>query len=174
MPLHLLIYRLFNNLILGVVEMEHKYVGKLVGKQVKIGIVVSRFNELITAKLLEGAMNTLQQFDVALENIHIVEVPGAFEIPLVAQKLSERKDIDAIITLGAVIRGETPHFDYVCSEVASGVTRVSLDSKKPVIFGVLTTDTIDQALSRTGVKLGNKGSEAAIAAIEMVNVLNMV
>lgn len=152
--------------------MEHKYVGKLVGTKIKVGIVVSRFNELITNKLLEGALNTLQQYDVVEDNITIVEVPGAYEIPLIAQKLAEKEDIDAVITLGAVIRGETPHFDFVSSEVASGVTRVSLDSKKPVIFGVLTTDTIEQALARTGVKLGNKGSEAATAAIEMVNVLN--
>lgn len=152
--------------------MEHKYVGKLVGTKIKVGIVVSRFNELITNKLLEGALNTLQQYDVVEDNITIVEVPGAYEIPLIAQKLVEKEDIDAVITLGAVIRGETPHFDFVSSEVASGVTRVSLDSKKPVIFGVLTTDTIEQALARTGVKLGNKGSEAATAAIEMVNVLN--
>lgn len=154
--------------------MKNKYVGKLVGTNIRVGIVVSRFNELITNKLLEGALNTLRQFDVAEESIHIVEVPGAFEIPLVAQKLAEKGEIDAVITLGAVIRGETPHFDYVSGEVASGVTRVSLDSKKPIIFGVLTTDTIEQALARTGVKLGNKGSEAATAAIEMVNVLHIL
>lgn len=151
--------------------MEATYVGRLIGTDVKIGIVVSRFNELITQKLLDGAVKTLQQYDVARENIHVVEVPGAYEIPLVAQKLAEKESIDAVITLGAVIRGETPHFDYVSAEVASGVTRVSLDCKKPVIFGVLTTDTIEQALARTGVKLGNKGSEAAVAAIEMVQVL---
>lgn len=154
--------------------MENKYVGKLVGKGLHVGIVVSRFNELITNKLLEGALNTLGQFDVKKENIHVVEVPGAFEIPLVAQKLADREEIDAVITLGAVIRGETPHFDYVSAEVASGVTRVSLDSQKPIIFGVLTTDTIEQALARTGVKLGNKGSEAATAAIEMANVLSIL
>lgn len=151
--------------------MKQKYVGKLVGTKIKVGIVVSRFNELITNKLLEGALNTLQQYDVAEENIYVVEVPGAYEIPLLAQKLAEKDNIDAVLTLGAVIRGETPHFDFVSSEVASGVTRVSLDCKKPVIFGVLTTDTIEQALARTGVKLGNKGSEAATAAIEMVNLL---
>lgn len=151
--------------------MKQKYVGKLVGTKIKVGIVVSRFNELITNKLLEGALNTLQQYDVAEENIYVVEVPGAYEIPLLAQKLAEKENIDAVLTLGAVIRGETPHFDFVSSEVASGVTRVSLDCKKPVIFGVLTTDTIEQALARTGVKLGNKGSEAATAAIEMVNLL---
>lgn len=154
--------------------MDNKYVGKLVGTDMRVGIVVSRFNELITNKLLEGAVNTLRQFDVAEENIYIVEVPGAFEIPLVAQRLAEKDEIDAVITLGAVIRGETPHFDYVSGEVASGVTRVSLDSKKPIIFGVLTTDTIEQALARTGVKLGNKGSEAATTAIEMVNVLHIL
>lgn len=154
--------------------MKNKYVGKLVGTDMNVGIVVSRFNELITFKLLEGAVNTLRQFDVTEENICIVEVPGAFEIPLAAQKLAEKEEIDAVITLGAVIRGETPHFDYVSNEVASGVNRVSLDSKKPIIFGVLTTDTIEQALARTGVKLGNKGSEAATVAIEMVNVLNIL
>src|SRR5699024_984348 len=112
--------------------MENKYVGKLVGTDMRVGIVVSRFNELITNKLLEGAVNTLRQFDVAEENIYIVEVPGAFEIPLLAQKLAEKEKIDAVFTLGAVIRGETPHFDYVSGEVASGVTRASLDSKKPI------------------------------------------
>lgn len=154
--------------------MVQKYVGKLVGTNVTVAIVVSRFNELITNKLLEGALHTLRQYDVKEENICVVDVPGAYEIPVIAQKLAEKESVDAVIALGAVIRGETPHFDIVANEVASGVTRVALDWKKPVIFGVLTTDTIEQALARTGVKLGNKGSEAAVAAIEMVNIMKNI
>lgn len=155
-------------------KLGQTYVGKLRGTEVKVGIVVSRFNELITKKLLEGAKESLIQYDVKEENISVVEVPGAYEIPLVAQALAKKEDIDAVITLGAVIRGETPHFDFVSNEVASGVSRIALDYDKPVIFGVLTTDTIEQALARTGVKFGNKGSEAATAAIEMINVLKEI
>ena len=151
--------------------MVQTYVGKLTGEDLTIGIVVSRFNEFITNKLKEGTVQTLKRHHVAEENIHLVEVPGAFEIPLVARKLAEKERIDVVIALGAIIRGETPHFDYVANEVASGINRVSLDSKKPVIFGVLTTDTVEQALERVGVKVNNKGTEAATVAIEMANLL---
>jgi len=151
--------------------MVQTYVGKLTGEDLTIGIVVSRFNEFITNKLKEGTVQALKRHHVAEENIHLVEVPGAFEIPLVARKLAEKERIDVVIALGAIIRGETPHFDYVASEVASGINRVSLDCKKPVIFGVLTTDTVEQALERVGVKVNNKGTEAATVAIEMANLL---
>ncbi|HLS23775.1 MAG TPA: 6,7-dimethyl-8-ribityllumazine synthase [Pseudogracilibacillus sp.] len=151
--------------------MVQTYVGKLTGEDLTIGIVVSRFNEFITNKLKEGTVQTLKRHHVAEENIHLVEVPGAFEIPLVARKLAEKERIDVVIALGAIIRGETPHFDYVANEVASGINRVSLDCKKPVIFGVLTTDTVEQALERVGVKVNNKGTEAATVAIEMANLL---
>lgn len=137
----------------------------------KIGIVVARFNSLITNSLLEGAKNTLEQYNVKKENIDVISVPGAFEIPLTAKMMAKQNRYDAIITLGAVIRGDTPHFDYVCNEVASGVTQVGLETEIPVIFGVITTDNTDQALERAGIKSGNKGAEAAIAAIEMANVI---
>jgi len=146
------------------------YEGSLVGNELKIGIVVGRFNELISKNLLEGALGTLRQHGVKEENIDVAWVPGAFEIPLVAQQMAG-KSYDAIITLGIVIRGATPHFDYVCSEAASGVSRVSAQSNKPVIFGVLTTDTIEQGIERAGTIAGNKGADAAVAAIEMANVL---
>lgn len=137
----------------------------------KIGIVVARFNSLITNSLLEGAKNTLEQYNVKKENIDVISVPGAFEIPLTAKMMAKQNRYDAIITLGAVIRGDTPHFDYVCNGVASGVTQVGLETEIPVIFGVITTDNTDQALERAGIKSGNKGAEAAIAAIEMANVI---
>src|SRR5699024_9656873 len=132
----------------------------------KIGIVVSRFNELITRNLLEGAEKTLKANGVNEENINIVWVPGAFEILLAAKILAE-KEYDAVITLGVVIQGETAHFDYVCNEVAKGVSQVGLQMQKPIIFGVLTTDTIEQAIERAGTTKGNKGADAANAAIEM-------
>ena len=137
----------------------------------KIGIVVARFNSLITNSLLEGAKNTLEQYNVKKENIDVISVPGAFEIPLTAKMMAKQNRYDAIITLGAVIRGDTPHVDYVCNEVSSGVTQVGLETEIPVIFGVITTDNTDQALERAGIKSGNKGAEAAIAAIEMANVI---
>src|SRR5690625_4284501 len=141
------------------------------GRKLTVGIVVSRFNEFITKQLLDGAISTLTQYGVEEENIKIVRVPGAFEIPLVAKKLAKNKNYDAIITLGAVIRGETPHFDYVCHEAARGITKATLNTETPVIFGILTTDTTEQALARVGIKGGNKGSEAATSAIEMANLM---
>lgn len=149
------------------------YEGKMNGENLKIGIVVSRFNELITRNLLEGAEKTLKANGVNDENINIVWVPGAFEIPLAAKILAE-KEYDAVITLGVVIQGETAHFDYVCNEVAKGVSQVGLQMKKPIIFGVLTTDTIEQAIERAGTTKGNKGADAANAAIEMANLIQQM
>lgn len=143
--------------------------GNLVGTGLKIGIVVSRFNEFITTKLLSGAEDALRRHGVNDDDITILWVPGAFEIPLAAKKLADMDDFDAIITLGAVIRGSTSHFDYVCNEVSKGVANVSLQRGIPVIFGVITTDTIEQAIERAGTKAGNKGWEAAVTAIEMGN-----
>jgi len=145
--------------------------GNLVGTGLKVGIVVSRFNEFITSKLLSGAMDGLKRHGVEETDITVTWVPGAFEIPLVAKKMAESKAFDAVITLGAVIRGATSHYDYVCNEVAKGVSQSSLTTGIPVIFGVLTTDTIEQAIERAGTKAGNKGWEAAVSAIEMANVL---
>jgi 6,7-dimethyl-8-ribityllumazine synthase len=145
--------------------------GNLVGSDLKIGIVVGRFNEFITSKLLDGATDMLKRHGVPEESVDIAWVPGAFEISLVAQKMAHNEKYDAVITLGTVIRGSTPHFDYVCSEVAKGVSRVSLETGKPVIFGVLTTETIEQAIERAGTKAGNKGAESAVSAIEMANML---
>ncbi|NYE58241.1 6,7-dimethyl-8-ribityllumazine synthase [Carboxydothermus ferrireducens] len=147
--------------------------GKLNGKGLKIGIIVSRFNEFITQKLLAGALDCLTRHEVENTNIDVIWVPGAFEIPLVAKRAAH-KDYDAIICLGAVIRGATPHFDYVAAEVAKGIAAVGLEANKPVIFGVLTTDTIEQAIERAGTKAGNKGWEAALAAIEMANLFKKV
>ncbi len=143
--------------------------GNLVGTDLNIGIVASRFNELITSKLISGAKDALIRHGVDENNITLVWVPGAFEIPLAAKKLAEKKEFDAIISLGCVIRGATPHFDYVCNEVAKGVATASLDTGVPIAFGVLTTDTIEQAIERAGTKAGNKGFEAAVTAIEMAN-----
>ncbi|MFZ5944466.1 MAG: 6,7-dimethyl-8-ribityllumazine synthase [Bacillota bacterium] len=150
------------------------YEGSLVGaEELKVGIVIARFNEFITSKLLSGAKDALERHGVSAENIDIAWVPGAFEIPLAAQKMAA-KDYGAVICLGAVIRGATPHFDYVSSEVTKGVAQVGLKSGKPVIFGVLTTDTIEQAIERAGTKAGNKGFEAAMSAIEMHNLLKEI
>ncbi|WP_100013145.1 6,7-dimethyl-8-ribityllumazine synthase [Lentibacillus sediminis] len=145
------------------------YEGNLVGTDLKIGIVVARFNEFITNKLLDGAMDTLRRHGVADENIDTAWVPGAYEIPLIAGKMAANEKYDAIITLGTVIRGSTPHFDYVCNEAAKGISNASMQSGKPVIFGVLTTESIEQAIERAGTKAGNKGAEAAVSAIEMAN-----
>jgi 6,7-dimethyl-8-ribityllumazine synthase len=136
----------------------------------RFGIILSRFNDLITERLLQGALGTLRRHGVETEELPVVECPGAFEIPVLAKQMATSGTYDAIITLGAVIRGATPHFDYVCSGVTSGITSVSVDTGVPVIFGVLTTDTIEQALERAGSKAGNKGEEAALAALEMVDV----
>ncbi|MFV4983727.1 6,7-dimethyl-8-ribityllumazine synthase [Staphylococcus lugdunensis] len=148
--------------------------GKLVGSELKIAIVVSRFNDFITNRLLEGAKDTLIRHDVNDSNIDVAYVPGAFEIPLVARKLAQKKHYDAIITLGCVIRGATSHYDYVCNEVSKGVARANDVSDTPVIFGILTTESIEQAVERTGTKAGNKGSEAAVSAIEMANLLQQL
>ena len=145
------------------------YEGKLIGKDLKIGIINSRFNEFITSRLLSGAEDCLLRHDVSPENIEIVWVPGAFEIPLVAQKMAKSGKYDAIICLGCVIRGATSHYDYVCSEVSKGIAKVSLDSELPVIFGIVTTENIEQAIERAGTKAGNKGYDCAMNALEMAN-----
>lgn len=143
--------------------------GNLVGSGLRIGVVAGRFNELIVSKLVSGAIDTLKRHGVEEKQIEIAWVPGALEIPLMAKKMAETARFDAIITLGAVIRGSTPHFDYVCNECAKGVAALSMTSGVPVIFGVLTTDNIEQAIERAGTKAGNKGCEAATSAIEMAN-----
>ena len=148
--------------------------GKLVSDGKKFAIVISRFNEFISNKLLEGAVDALTRHNVKDEDITVAWVPGSFEIPLVAKKMAESGKFDAVITLGAVIRGNTPHFDYVASEVAKGVASQSLQTGVPIIFGVLTTETIEQAIERAGTKAGNKGWEAAASAIEMANLSKMI
>lgn len=148
--------------------------GKLIGKELKVAIVVSRFNDFITGRLLEGAKDTLIRHDVNEDNIDVAYVPGAFEIPLVAKKLASSGNYDAVITLGCVIRGATSHYDYVCNEVAKGVSKVNDQTNVPVIFGILTTESIEQAVERAGTKAGNKGAEAAVSAIEMANLLKSI
>ncbi|MFZ0133854.1 MAG: 6,7-dimethyl-8-ribityllumazine synthase [Desulfobacterales bacterium] len=148
--------------------------GQLIAKGKRFGIVVSRFNDFITEKLLGGALDALTRTGAKENDIHVVKVPGAFEIPLAAKKAVQSGRYDAVICLGAVIRGATPHFDYVCAEVSKGVAQVSLESGLPVIFGVLTTDTIEQAIERAGTKSGNKGWQAAMAAVEMANLMGTV
>ncbi|WP_028593485.1 6,7-dimethyl-8-ribityllumazine synthase [Paenibacillus assamensis] len=149
--------------------MPHIFEGHLVSEGLKYGVVAGRFNEFIVSKLVSGALDALKRHGVQDEEIDIAWVPGAFEIPLITQKLAESGKYDAIITLGAVIRGSTPHFDYVCNEVAKGVAQIGLKTGVPTIFGVLTTDSIEQAIERAGTKAGNKGWEAAATAIEMAN-----
>ena len=148
--------------------------GKFDGRNVKIAIVAGRFNEFITSKLVGGALDVLKRNDVSEENIDIAWVPGAFEIPLITKKLANTQKYDAIITLGAIIKGSTPHFDYVCSEVSKGVAQISLQSELPVIFGVLTTNNIEEAIERAGTKAGNKGADAAFSAIEMINLIKEI
>jgi len=148
--------------------------GKLNAGNHKYGIIVGRFNEFIGSKLLSGAVDALKRHDADEENIDLVWSPGAFEMPIIAQKMAKTNRYDAIICLGAVIRGSTPHFDYVSSEVSKGIASVSLDSGIPVIFGVLTTDSIEQAIERAGTKAGNKGFEAAMTAMEMANLLKEI
>lgn len=147
------------------------YEGKLVSEGLRVGVVCARFNEFITAKLLSGALDGLKRHGVADEDVSIAWVPGAFEIPLAAQKLAQSGKFDAVICLGAVIRGSTSHYDYVCSEVSKGVAQTALSTGVPVLFGVLTTDTIEQAIERAGTKAGNKGFACAESAIEMANLL---
>ncbi|MDU7337842.1 MAG: 6,7-dimethyl-8-ribityllumazine synthase [Clostridium sp.] len=148
--------------------------GKLVSKDIRIGIVAARFNEFITSKLLGGALDGLKRHEVSEDSIEIAWVPGAFEIPLIASKMAKSGKYDAIICLGAVIRGSTTHYDYVCSEVSKGIAHVSLNSDIPVMFGVLTTENIEQAIERAGTKAGNKGFDCAVGAIEMVNLIREI
>ncbi len=148
-----------------------EFVGKTESKGLKIGIVVSRFNELITEGLLAGALDTLKEAGVADEDITLVRVPGSFEISLAAQRLAQTGKFEAIVCLGAVIRGETPHFDYICLQVSNGVSEVALKYDLPVTFGIITADTVEQALARADVENRNKGSEAAISAVEMANLM---
>ena len=150
------------------------YEGKLIAEGLKFGIIVGRFNEFIGGKLLSGALDGLKRHGVEEENIELTWVPGAFEIPLVAKKMAKSGKYDGVICLGAVIRGATPHFEYVSSEVTKGVASVSLETEVPVIFGVLTTDSIEQAIERAGTKAGNKGYDAAVTAIEMANLLREI
>ena len=148
--------------------------GKVVAREIKVGIVAARFNEFIVSKLVAGARDGLRRHDVKDEDIDLAWVPGAFEIPLIASKMAKSGKYDAVICLGAVIRGATSHYDYVCSEVSKGIASVSLTSDIPVMFGVLTTDNIEQAIERAGTKAGNKGYDCALGAIEMVNLVRQL
>lgn len=148
--------------------------GKLVAEGLKFGIIVGRFNEFIGGKLLDGALDGLKRHGVKEEDIDIAWVPGAFEMPLIAKKMAKNDKYDGIICLGAVIKGSTSHYDYVCSEVSKGIASVSLECEKPVMFGVLTTNNIEQAIERAGTKAGNKGYECAVSAIEMANLMNVL
>ncbi len=154
--------------------MTKLFEGVLLGQGLRFGVLVSRFNEFITRKLLDGAQDALLRHGVSEDNIDIAWVPGSFEIPLVAQKLAQTRRYDAIICLGAVIRGATPHFEYIAAEVAKGIARVSLETGLPVTFGVITADTLEQAIERAGTKAGNKGFDAAVDAIEMANLLKSI
>ncbi len=153
---------------------DNIFEGMLLGEGLKFGIVVARFNDFITNKLLDGAQDALLRHGVSEEDIEVTWVPGSFEIPLVAQKLANTKRYDAVICLGAVIRGGTPHFEYVASEVTKGIAQVGLSSGMPVIYGVITADTLEQAIERAGTKQGNEGSKAALTAIEMANLLKTI
>lgn len=148
--------------------------GKLVARNAKVAIVASRFNEFIVSKLIGGAVDGLTRHDIPEDNITLAWVPGAFEIPVAAKKLAKSGDYDAVICLGAVIRGATSHYDYVCSEVSKGIAAVSLETEIPVMFGVVTTDNIEQAIERAGTKAGNKGYDCALGAIEMMNLLEQI
>ena len=150
------------------------YEGKLVSMGIKVAIVAARFNEFITSKLVSGAMDGLLRHDVAEEDVSLAWVPGAFEIPVIASRLAKSGKYDAVICLGAVIRGSTSHYDYVCSEVSKGIASVSLETGVPVMFGILTTENIEQAIERAGTKAGNKGYDCALGAIEMVNLLREI
>ena len=148
--------------------------GKVVSENIKIGIVAARFNEFITSKLLGGALDGLKRHNVNENDIDVAWVPGAFEIPLIASKMAKSGNYDAVICLGAVIRGATSHYDYVCNEVSKGIATISLETGVPVMFGVVTTDNIEQAIERAGTKAGNKGYDCALGAIEMVNLLHSI
>ena len=148
--------------------------GKVVAEGMKVGIVVARFNEFITSKLLSGAIDGLVRHDVKEDDVDVAWVPGAFEIPLVASKMAKSRKYDAVICLGAVIRGSTSHYDYVCNEVSKGIAAVSMENDIPVMFGVITTENIEQAIELSGSKAGNKGYECALGAIEMVNLIRKI
>ncbi len=150
------------------------YEGSLVSKGIRVGIIAARFNEFIVSKLIGGATDALVRHDVKEEDIEIAWVPGAFEIPLIASKMAKSGKYDAVICLGAVIRGATTHYDYVCSEVSKGIANVSLNADIPIMFGILTTENIEQAIERAGTKSGNKGYDCAVAAIEMVNLIKKI
>lgn len=152
----------------------HKFEGQMIAEDIRIGIVAARFNEFITSRLLGGAEDGLLRHGVSADHIDVAWVPGAFEIPLIAQKMAKSGKYDAVIALGAVIRGSTTHYDYVCSEVSKGLANVSLCSDIPVMFGVLTTENIEQAIERAGSKAGNKGYECAVGAIEMINLIREI
>ena len=152
----------------------HTFEGKLVSQNIRVGIVAARFNEFIVNKLVGGAMDALLRHDVREEDIDLAWVPGAFEIPLIAKKMADSGKYDAVICLGAVIRGATSHYDLVCNEAAKGIAHVSLDSGVPVLFGVVTTENIEQPIERAGSKAGNKGYDSAMAAIEMVNLVRAI
>ncbi len=154
--------------------MNRHFEGVLLGKGLKFGLVVSRFNEFITKKLLEGAQDALLRHGVDREDIEVAWVPGSFEIPLIAKKLAQTERYDAVICLGAVVRGGTPHFEYIAAEVSKGIAKVSLDTGLPVIYGVIAADTLEQAIERAGTKMGNKGFDAAVTAIEMANLLKSI
>jgi 6,7-dimethyl-8-ribityllumazine synthase len=154
--------------------MGRQFEGELVGKGLKFALVVSRFNEFITGKLLAGAQDALTRHGVAGDDIDLVMVPGAFEIPLVAQRMADSKRYDAVICLGAVIRGSTPHFDYIAAEVTKGIAHIGLEADLPVIYGIITADTLEQAIERSGSKMGNRGFDAAVQAIEMANLLKNI
>ena len=155
-------------------QMGQIFEAQLIGTELKIAVVVGRFNEFITAKLLDGALDGLKRHGVAEENIDIAWVPGAFEVPLIAKKMAEANKYDAIIGLGTVIRGSTTHYDYVCNEAAKGIASVSLSTGVPIIFGIVTTETIEQAIERAGTKVGNKGYDSAVSAIEMANLSKLI
>ncbi len=154
--------------------MNKHFEGVLLGKGLKFGLVVSRFNEFITKKLLEGAQDALLRHGVNQEDIEVAWVPGSFEIPLIAKKLAQSKRYDAVICLGAVVRGGTPHFEYIAAEVTKGIAEVGLDTGLPVTYGVITADTLEQAIERAGTKMGNKGFDAAVNAIELANLVRSI
>ena len=150
------------------------YQGTLIGTGLKIGVVISRFNEFITSKLLSGALDTLERHAVSMDDVEIAWVPGSFEIPIIAEKMASSGKYDAVICLGALIRGSTPHFDYIAAEASKGIAQVGLKTGVPTIFGVITTENIEQAIERAGTKAGNKGSDAAMSAIEMANLFKQL
>ncbi len=154
--------------------MSKSFEGMLLGKGLKFGLVVSRFNEFFTKKLLEGAQDALLRHGVNEEDVEVTWVPGSFEVPLIALKLAQTKRYDAVICLAAVVRGDTPHFEYIATEVTKGIARVGLETGLPIINGVITTDTLEQAVERAGTKAGNKGFEAAVNAIEMANLVKTI